>query len=179
MSSSAFFVETQELDPTTQKPLGGHDTSPRVSAAVYDLVDGKWTLVSTAKHFGYLGINGEIARTVQSDVLEFPGGQVAFLFDFPDVGAGVASTSKGVLLYTGSAWTALGYVETNLASAPEVPLNDPGYFKYTGVVSVVPRAGAIADLLVTRQGTRIEAGKRVAAGTVRYVYGPAGYAPAP
>lgn len=175
------FLQTQDMDPATQKPLLEPGTAPLLSAAVYQLVGDRWALVSASKHFASFGDNGAVKKTDKSEVLEFPQGP-AFLFDDIQTVDSSVKSSKAVFVFQGAAigWAELGRVRTGASSLPAIGPSAPGYFKYTGTVAMVPGAAStFPQLKVTRTGTNLVLGQSTPATDSLLVYEAGGYSESP
>ncbi|MDB5859464.1 MAG: hypothetical protein JWQ76_3153 [Ramlibacter sp.] len=174
--AQAVFIQTRQLDPATRKAAAGPAEAPSISAACYRLADGQWKLAGASKDFARAGGWGQAARPrgpVQ--VLEFPSGTVAFLFDQGGTGQGYAQVGKGVWAFASGEWRDLGFVQTGGDNGGAATAAGERY-RFTGTVSMAPGSRTWPDLLVARTGTiRDERDQVVPVSDTRYVFTGKGY----
>jgi hypothetical protein len=174
--AQAVFTQTRQLDPVTRRPLAGQAEAPSISAAAYRLADGQWKLAGASKEFARTAGWGEAGQPhgpVQ--VLDFPSGTVAFLFDQGGSGHGYTQVGKCIWAYASGEWRDLGFVQTGGDNAGAAA--GPGErYHFAGTVSMAAGTRTWPDLLVTRTGTiRDERDRVVPVADTRYVFTGRGY----
>lgn len=178
--AQAVFTQSQPLDPVTRRPLPGPAEAPSISAAAYRLADGQWRLVGASKDFARAGGWGSPRRPAGAvQVLAFPSGAVAFLFDQAASGQGYTQVGKGVWAFANGEWRDLGFVQTGGDNAGAAA--GPGErYRFSGSISVAPGTRTWPDLLVERTGTIRDEGDRVVpVADTRYVFTGRGYEEVP
>jgi hypothetical protein len=169
----AVFTQSRQLDPLNRRLLAAE--APSMSAAAYRLADGQWKLAGASMDFARAGWGDSRRPQGPVQVLAFPSGAVAFLFDQPRSGHGYTQAGKAVWVFANGEWRDLGFVQTGgdnagAATRPE------GRFRFTGTVTLAPGTRTWPDLLVARSGTiRDEADRVVPVAGTRYVFTGKGY----
>lgn len=148
------FTKTQAFAPGSDLVIDSHAQSVKLSAVVYKLDGSKWSFVSKTKDFADYGQWGDGTVEKPADILTFPTGVMAFLFDGGSTGQGYTESGKYVFSYSNHEWRSLGFVTTGEDNEGAVGKEDPAYYSNEGVISALPGSNPVyPDLLVTRSGT--------------------------